>query len=481
LKEWSKKPLDKFMWLITNANGGVTMTTGQIIKNLRIGLIAITLIIFVFLGTVKAQTAASSGSAFFVRPVTAQFNGDGKGSAAATSTGQTNTAWKGFANIKWGSGGVTEGSTLVLIGGETYKEQMTIGASGSVGKPIKITVSGLSPAVIDCENVRKFAFNLNGKSNITIDGIRGDVLAGDTNYRMKIINLAAGAGGIYTSSASSNIKALHLDISGNQTTALVGQDSQGAIRISGGGSGYEIAYCWIHGPSPEPAQRWAAVGIMIWAKSTGTDYTSTLIHHNKIENTIHDAIKTDNNASIYNNEITKAYGPAVHADNIVAQSANYVKIYSNNIHDNDACQTIFVDNYSTAGSRNIYIYDNVINNPDAHGIVLAPEKSNIENVYIENNNFISTKTGHIRGSGYLPNTVTNLNIKNNKFGPVTGKDGAYYQVVIRTEWVLGEYDGNTYSSGSPQSPKVSDFQGSKRSFQELQALTPKREANGFYK
>ena len=84
------------------------------------------------------------------------------------------TAWNSFANIVWGS--VAAGDTVLISGGafgQTYNEALTIGASGSAGRPIVIrgaTDNGRSGTVtIDRANAAWPCVDTNSKNNLTIE------------------------------------------------------------------------------------------------------------------------------------------------------------------------------------------------------------------------------------------------------------------------------------------------------------------------
>jgi len=106
---------------------------------------------------------------------------------AASCDGTTSDrGWTTFAGITWGTGGVVAGDTLYLIGGKSYTGPLNIGASGSVGSVITISKSGAGTATIDGTTT---GINFSGKSYITIDGVDGDALAGDTTYGIKVQNI----------------------------------------------------------------------------------------------------------------------------------------------------------------------------------------------------------------------------------------------------------------------------------------------------
>ncbi len=91
-------------------------------------------------------------------------------------------AWESFADIDWGTGGVTSGDTLYISGGsssKTYYEMLAVGASGGADHLITIDVGANSPSpsghegavIIDGESSRHAGIYINGKAYIRINGL----------------------------------------------------------------------------------------------------------------------------------------------------------------------------------------------------------------------------------------------------------------------------------------------------------------------
>jgi len=102
----------------------------------------------ILLGVTLCLILASSawGRDWHVRP-----SGGNYGLEDGTSK---DNAWDGFSNILWGPGGVQPGDTLYLHDDDgDYREELTVGASGSEDNSITIRTYGDSPATISGANV----------------------------------------------------------------------------------------------------------------------------------------------------------------------------------------------------------------------------------------------------------------------------------------------------------------------------------------
>jgi len=118
-------------------------------------------------------------------------------------------AWKSFADIDWGSGGVIAGDTLYISGGassKTYSETLAVGASGSAGAPIRIDVGANSPApsghagtvIIDGGSTRSSGIVVSNRVYISVNG-----LDAQKNYRLLVQNhTGVGVGSVQVSNSS---------------------------------------------------------------------------------------------------------------------------------------------------------------------------------------------------------------------------------------------------------------------------------------
>ena len=300
---------------------------------------------------------------------------------------------------------------------------------------------------------------------------------GDYNYGLKFQNYPAGGGCIYSNNgSSSNITIKHIECTGTQQT---GGDDQGGIYINGSMENVEIAYNYIHGPSPG---YWYVTGITVW-NGAGTDQTNLRIHHNRVSNLHHDGIKSDGNFSIFNNEVSGIQGSG-HSDSILCQSGSNCYIYDNFIHDSSD-QNIYIDNLKAVPVNNIYIYNNVIDSPAGFGVVLDPEgpdgdgvTNGLNNVHIYNNTFYRSGGPNIRYGGR--GSISNIYIKNNIFGKVSNANDPQLDLTNVSMADSNSYDYNVYMTGSSISPYLVDFAGSRRTLSQLQGMSPPREVHGKY-
>lgn len=401
----------------------------------------------------------------------------------ADATGANNgtswtDAWESFGDIAWGAGGVVAGDTLAISGG-VYTGTMAIGASGNPGAPITITASaevGHNDQVV--VNVGgATGFNLGSRSNIVINGVRGNAVAGDTNYGILMTNLTAGAGGVYSVDQPRFISVFHVQFIGS---GGAGDDQSGPICISG--KYITVGFCHIWGASDS---FWHVSGITIWQPSPSDvdTYTNTLIFSNRIANLYHDGIKSGHNFSAFGNEVSGIHGSG-HSDSILAQSGDFVKLYGNFIHDSND-QNIYLDNLNASTNGSVLIYNNVINSPGGFGIVLDAEGPDTlgtscawSNVVIANNTIPACAgecVKEVNRGNYL-----GLVMKNNIFGIVTNdntKQALFY--TSRTTWAdANAWDYNLYLPGCVMSPNIAVWDNLNRTLAELRGSTPAREANG---
>lgn len=401
-------------------------------------------------------------------------NGDGTAEACAGAPDGVGP-WNSFANIVWGS--INPGDTLYLVSGETYTDFMLITASGSSGSPILITVSGAGVATIDGEETRSRGFQISGSNSyITIDGVRGDALAGDFDYGIKIVNILGGAGGLYINSnpAGTDIKMLHVDISGTQTDFA--SDDQGGIRVTTDGTRYEFAFNWIHGLTADPpSARWSATGIEVWTVLDGTGYDGCLIHHNLIENLAQDGIKVSNNASIYNNIVRKVYESGNHSDAIQIQGGDHDKIYNNLVEDT-LQQGIYLSNTFPTTKGDWWVYNNIVNAPGSSTAMPWQAKSDgpIDNIHVFNNLLWGSAAFVIR----VLNTVTNVEFVNNILKQDTGSEKPLDLRADTTFLNDDALDNNIYVGYGSGDDIVHWTDGAGKTLAELQALSPAREVNG---
>ncbi|HYC02316.1 MAG TPA: hypothetical protein VED40_03435, partial [Azospirillaceae bacterium] len=91
-------------------------------------------------------------------------------SVSASGNGASwSSAWKSFADIAWSS--LRPGDTLLLSGG-TYRETLTVGASGAPGAPITIKAATdpghNDPVIIDGQNSRTAGVILAARDHVEV-------------------------------------------------------------------------------------------------------------------------------------------------------------------------------------------------------------------------------------------------------------------------------------------------------------------------
>jgi hypothetical protein len=424
-------------------------------------------------------------------------NGNGAASSCAVSPGSSG-AWRGFSNITWGS--ISPGDRLNLVSGETYSPPLNIGASGTEGNPITITVSGAGTAVIDMNNIAgPVGVNFLGKEYVILDGVRGNRVAGVNTYGLKITNIASSGSTksfcIYNSSAlgvGGHNKVLHVECSGSSQAQP--DDTTSGMFINS--CFWEIAYNWVHS-STIPNLWWGtAISHLCLTPAASTNYDDDVVHHNQVEYMNDDGIRCGSNCSVYNN-ILKHFDSSggSHADPVVIQSASYVAVYNNYI-ENSIGQNILLDNIWDSTCGHIRIYNNIINSDLAFGIVLDPsggagtapvERGCVgsggpvwDDVVIANNTIFNTSSAMIRVVNR--GRATNLVVLNNIFGATTAANVRNVQLQSSTSLASSvAWDHNVYSTSNAHSHKVADWPaGVSHTLAELQALSPARELNGVY-
>ena len=400
--------------------------------------------------------------------------GDGTSCANQRAISFFNTAGN------WGVGAnkISAGDTVYLCG--TITTAMAVQGAGSAGNIITISPAPAQTTTIDATGMTSAVFNFSGYNYVTLDGVSGDKVAGDTDYRLVFTNLASTAGtntfAVYENNSGNHIAIKHVKAIFTGSTSP--DDNGGGIYVrSIDGVDFEIAYCWVTGTS---APNKHAMGITTFAGAgNGTSYTSfAIIHHNYVEYMYHDGMRGGANNSFYNNYI-KEIGGSGHSDGIICQSGNYCAIY-NNTFDNGA--EIYLDNILDNTRTGIRVYNNVGWNSGAgasFGVEIISEgggSSVWDDVVIANNTFCNSASG-IRGSG---GAVTNLVIMNNIFcAPtqsyenITGSNGITFSYASNTS-----FDYNAYGLGGPNSPDIHNVSTVISTLAELQALSPARETNG---
>jgi len=423
-------------------------------------------------------------------------NGNGTASTCAASSGAAG-AWSGLANVGWSS--VQPGDTVMLYGGDTYTDSLTVGKDGTGSgttftNPITISVentsSGTNPAIVDQANAPSItSFNNGGHRYIVYDFLYGQAAVADpsgtpnTNYGIQVINIGSGGDCWGDFRSGGPVRIFHLNCSGSSTGG--GDMSGGIIMGSGAHEGWEIAYNWIHGTYTGATQslRWHATAVALFNGGGTSSYTANLIHHNKEEYLYHDGIKCNLDCSIYNNEGRNIEGSG-HSDALQCQSGTYCQIYSNYIHDNGD-QSIYLDMIGSGPFAHMRIYNNLIVN-SSFGSVLHPEQADIDDLVIANNTYYNMGSQVLRKggacSGTCPHVISNLVILNN----IIGTSGGSNKQIDFNDGDVSFLDSNSFdydvymtpSSASPQIVNSAPGCAGGCSLAQIRALSPAREANG---
>jgi hypothetical protein len=435
-----------------------------------------------------------SASNWYVRSGAAcSVNGNGTTSSCATSSGAAG-AWSGFSNIAWSS--IAGGDTLFLYSGDTYAGALKVGASGSSGKPITISVAGGGTAHLDANGAN--GIELNGHSYVTVDGVIGSpAFGGSTTMGISVNNIGASGFCAYENSGGHHFKLLHIECYGTSPGTSQPDDNRGGFYLAAAGSGkggVEVAYNYIHGPvmAPYSNAKWGATCVTLWAATGTSNLTDSLQHDNRCDQVYNDGLRCGANCSIYHNEVSHVDASG-HSDSLLIQSGSYSAVYSNYVHDSYD-QNIYFDNLFDSACGHVRIYNNIINSPGGHGgINLDPEggagaagsisgctgsSSAWDDVVIANNTFYRSSTYNVFWSGR--GVVTNLAVLNNIFGQVSMGGGGWYSVYLGSgpSFASGDrWNYNVYSTASIGYPTIAHTSAN-YALAGLQALSPAREANG---
>jgi hypothetical protein len=420
-------------------------------------------------------------------------NGNGTTSSCAASSGAAG-AWSGFSNIAWSS--IAGGDTLFLYSGDTYVGTLGVGASGSSGNVVTISVAGGGTAHIDANGGT--GINFNGKSYVTIDGVIGSpAFGGSKTMGISVTNIGAAAYCAYENSGGHHFKLLHIECAGTSPGTSQQDDNRGGVYVGAGGSGkggVEVAYNYIHGPVM-PAfsnQKWGATCVSLWASTGTTNFNDNLQHDNRCDQVYNDGLRCSGNCSVYHNEVSHVDGSG-HSDSLLIQSSSYSAVYGNYVHDSND-QNIYFDNLYDSACGHVRIYNNIINSPGGHGGInidpeggagVAPSGSGCtgsspawDDVVIANNTFYQSSTYNVFWSNR--GAVTNLVVLNNIFGQASIGGGGWYPVYLGSgpSFATGDrWDYNVYNTNSIGFPTIAHTSAN-YALAGLQALSPAREANG---
>ncbi len=293
---------------------------------------------------------------------------DNSAAGANNGTSWTN-AWPSMASIVWGVGGVVGGDTLYISGGavsKTYAERIVVGASGSAGNVITISIGQdaghTGTAILDGGGTLEEALKCN-KSYVKVTGQVG------TGADCKIRLTGGDYAGWISEGAYTNIEVAYLDIEYNGTAAgrygimfQLNHTDTPAV---------EIHHCEIHDNYDD------AIHFVQNTAGEGTAYSGVKIYNNHIYNVRDDGIECAWAADIYDNEI----GPRIDSGGLGHPDAiqfyrSYTRVWGNYIHGfvittdpGNSNSSIFADPFGTnTDPTHIQIFNNLIVETEAPGV-----------------------------------------------------------------------------------------------------------------
>jgi hypothetical protein len=370
-------------------------------------------------------------------------------------------AWRSFGDIVWGVSGVKAGDTLYISGGavsKTYSGEFTIGASGTSGNRITISVGQDT--------------GHNGLVIWDFDSL-GDESASATTVAIRISQQYITLTGNYGGACHFVIKNLRYIHDGIWTAAISGTSPLGsiieyvsvdncnnAVWLDTSPTWVEIRYCSL--------TKIRGDGAVKLVGSTGVLGASS-VHHNTIEclwNNAQppgdewafggpDGIQCGSGVDIYNNvfiaSTTAVYTSGQHPDSIQG-AGNYLRIFNNEFR-NVADSNLDFDRFSTGTPNNILIYNNVFWTQtviDAYPDLIrmyatgGTPLTSITNLKIFNNIFSSNNTWYaisIDGFNGGNPTASGCEIKNNVFFNCGNGAGLpILKIGTSSGWVSADWD-----------------------------------------
>jgi hypothetical protein len=389
-------------------------------------------------------------------------------------------AWKSFAAIRWGSGGVSPGDTIYISGGtasKTYNETLIVGGGGAKGRPVTIK-AGQDPGhngivIIDGQFTSSRAILNEGNSHIVVDGeYNGTRHLDIRNHNEQFIRMVGVSG------CSVRYVSLHESA---PTACSYG------ILMSGANN--EVAYSHIYNLSNMAI----VFGQDLSMPFTGYGSAGS-IHHNYTTNITNDHIQMNEGVDVYNNvfdqyrDSSVITGCAGEYTDIIHTSSGTHRIYNNKFIirrvENGGNGMIFIEVFGAIGGgtypshrSNIRIYNNEFFHTDPNysgdrnvqGVILkwydsTPDAygyTNIwDNVSICNNTFVDHP--------YVPLLTNNFpdgmrprrwEIKNNVFvnSQTRGGSGGSAIYMENGNYTASDVviDGNVFAAGAAGGTAIS--------------------------
>lgn len=387
---------------------------------------------------------------------------DNAASGTDAGTSWTN-AWEDFAGITWGGGGVVAGDTLYISGGatsKTYTEKWSIGASGSEGDPITITVDTSDE---DHDGQVIFDYSAGGASStgsgidiasrayIVIDGV-------DSNRRIKIQDLynttdkTACYSIVSASGAQNNLTIQYVEFENVNHGVWLNRFNT-----------VEISYCKFIGVRGD-----AAISLLTTEDAGADSFDENLIHHNEVEMLYNSAVggpdgfQAHTSTSIYDNDITvntSSLTTSTQHPDMLQLNGDYIKVYNNTFTNVGDSQIDMDNSYGDTTPAHIWIYNNVFRvleeiDPYPEMIRLYKNTASFTDILIANNTFIDSDIGTSRAVISLHNNTISsgtdeILITNNIFyncGNGTSYDLIHVESTIASGVV--SIDNNIYYGGA---------------------------------
>jgi len=322
---------------------------------------------------------------------------DNVASGANNGTSWAN-AWESFADIVWGS--MNAGDTLYISGGaagQTYNEQLNIGASGSSGNSIYIKTGAAHPTLSSGHD-GTVTIDLSDAANsrgINFGSYNYIVVDGEKSGSRNLIVTNTERYGIHGSEMQGvKFKYIQITYCGNNT----GGDEGTGLYASGTDSDFEIDHCMID-------NNWRHGMVLTQNVYPSTDYGhSGTIHHSSIIANGEDGMYISGGFDVHNCIIgvTREYVND-YSDGIQVHGG-YLKIYNN---------VFYCDHYKSPTGNDLLFIELYGNN-----------NRDFDNILVYNNIFFATGTGvNNTHEGIvlkihdhdLHDTVTNFQITNNTF------------------------------------------------------------------